>query len=92
MTSGPYSSDFNDLLKRLLEKDPTKRMGWDDVKLHPFWLSSKIPPEFTKRVYPQQTQFDLYLKGRGINPDHFYDQRMNPLVKKLSNASNNSNS
>jgi len=32
------SAEFNDLLRRLLEKDPTKRMGWDDVRSHAFWL------------------------------------------------------
>lgn len=80
---GPYSAEFNDLLRRLLEKDPTKRMGWDDVRSHAFWLPGQ---ELTKRVYPPQTQFDAYLAGRGINPEHFYDMRNNPLVKKLAPA------
>ena len=34
-------------------------------------------------MYPAQTQFDVYLRSRGIIPEHFYDQRSNPLAKKL---------
>jgi len=39
-TEFTYSREFNDLLKKLLEKDPTKRMGWDDIKGHSFWQTS----------------------------------------------------
>ena len=27
-----FSQEFNDLLKRLLEKDPVKRINWDELK------------------------------------------------------------
>jgi serine/threonine protein kinase len=29
-----FSIEFNDLLKRLLEKDPVKRINWDELKQH----------------------------------------------------------
>lgn len=29
-----FSLEFNDLLKRLLEKDPIKRINWDELKNH----------------------------------------------------------
>jgi serine/threonine-protein kinase ULK4 len=61
-SSSTYTTEFNDLLKRLLEKDPTKRMGWDDIKTHPFWACGNLVFEFTKRTYPAQTQFDNYLR------------------------------
>ena len=32
-----FSAEFNDLLKRLLDKDPLKRINWEELKLHPFW-------------------------------------------------------
>ena len=32
-----YSDDFMDLIKGLLEKDPEKRLGWNDIEKHPFW-------------------------------------------------------
>ena len=35
-----FSDDFNDLLKCLLEKDPTRRMNWQEIKQHPFWYST----------------------------------------------------
>jgi serine/threonine protein kinase len=28
---------FNDLLVRLLEKDPVKRISWEHLRKHPFW-------------------------------------------------------
>ena len=67
-----YSSEFNDLLKRLLEKDPIKRINWDELKSHSFWVLKGTTMEFTKRVYPTQPQFDLYLRSRNIVPEHFY--------------------
>ncbi len=42
------SEDLNDLLKRMLEKDPIRRINWDEIKTHPFWRGL----EFTKRIYP----------------------------------------
>ena len=65
------SSDFNDLLRRMLEKDPIKRINWEEIRSHPFWAIGGL--EITKRAYPQQTQFEAYLKLRGIVPEHFYD-------------------
>jgi len=32
-----YSAAFNDLLARLLEKDPVKRIYWEHLRKHPFW-------------------------------------------------------
>jgi serine/threonine protein kinase len=32
-----FSNEFNDLIMKLLEKDPIKRMNWDELKAHPFW-------------------------------------------------------
>jgi serine/threonine protein kinase len=32
-----FSLIFNDLLSRLLEKDPVKRISWEHLRKHPFW-------------------------------------------------------
>jgi len=32
-----FSVMFNDLLTRLLEKDPCKRISWEHLRKHPFW-------------------------------------------------------
>jgi len=45
------SNDFNDLLRRMLERDPLKRINWDEIRVHPFWKDYELP----KRTYPQQT-------------------------------------
>jgi serine/threonine protein kinase len=42
-----FSPLFNDLIKRLLEKDPVKRIYWEHLRKHPFWAKEinqrKIP-------------------------------------------------
>ena len=76
-----FSIEFNDLLKRLLEKDPIKRINWDELKSHTFWSIGGKTHEFARRIYPQQLQFDIYLRSRGLDPEHFYSQRSNPLAK-----------
>lgn len=65
------SADFYDLVGRMLEKDPTKRINWEEIKEHPFFKEQGML--FTKRNYPHQSQFDQYLRSRGIVPEHFYD-------------------
>jgi serine/threonine-protein kinase ULK4 len=32
-----FTREFNDLLFKLLEKDPIKRINWEELKSHPFW-------------------------------------------------------
>lgn len=32
---------------------------------------------------PKQPQFERYLKAKGIDPEHFYSTRSNPLARKL---------
>ena len=66
-----FSVLFNDLLTRLLEKDPVKRISWEHLRKHPFWTK-----EINVRKLPRQPSFDLYLKeSRGINPDQFQEQQ-----------------
>ena len=61
---------YNDLLGRCLEKDPVKRISWEHLRRHPFWVK-----EINARKLPRQPQFDAYLKSyRGINPDSFAEQ------------------
>lgn len=67
-----FSPLFNDLIKRLLEKDPVKRIYWEHLRKHPFWAK-----EINQRKIPRQPQFDKYLKEvREIDPDEFHDQQM----------------
>jgi serine/threonine protein kinase len=32
-----FSREFNDFLLKLLERDPIKRINWDEIKAHPVW-------------------------------------------------------
>ena len=47
-----YSPEFNDLLKKCLEKDPLKRINWEELKNHEFWKMHDKTYEYTKRLYP----------------------------------------
>ena len=73
------SNEFNDILSKLLEKEPTCRPSWEELSNHPFWGDEK----FTSLSLPEEPQFDRYLKAKGIDPKHFYETRSNPLAKKL---------
>mmetsp|Transcript_18618 Transcript_18618/g.23183 ORF Transcript_18618/g.23183 Transcript_18618/m.23183 type:complete len:122 (+) Transcript_18618:571-936(+) len=64
-----FSDDFNDLIRRLLDKDPVRRITWHELKAHPFWYSTSPVYQFKRKsFYPEQPQFDKYLVSRGINP------------------------
>mmetsp|Transcript_27646 Transcript_27646/g.26666 ORF Transcript_27646/g.26666 Transcript_27646/m.26666 type:complete len:176 (+) Transcript_27646:593-1120(+) len=66
-----FSPAFNDLLARLLEKDPIKRIYWEHLRKHPFWQK-----EINQRSLPKQPQFESYLQGvRGVNPEDFAQQQ-----------------
>ncbi|KAG9405806.1 Serine threonine kinase [Aphanomyces cochlioides] len=57
------SDNFCHLLRRLMEKDPAKRIAWDELLNHPFWetrpdiLTTTLPSQeyFTKRYPPTQS-------------------------------------
>ena len=48
------SQELSDLLRKMLEKDPTKLINCDEMLSHPFWKDY----EFPKCNFPPQTQFD----------------------------------
>ena len=61
---------FADLLGRLLEKDPVKRISWEHLRKHPFWTK-----EINARKLPRQPTFDEYLRNiRKVDPDQFNEQ------------------
>ena len=65
------STLFSDLLSRLLEKDPVKRISWEHLRKHPFWTK-----EVNGRKLPRQPSFDEYLKKhRNVDPDAFFEQQ-----------------
>ena len=62
------------MIGKLLEKDPIKRINWEELKAHHFWDAKEgfIELKFSKMKadeYPTQTQYDNYLKSRGIVPE-----------------------
>jgi serine/threonine protein kinase len=71
-----FSAQFNDLVSKLLQKDPIKRMCWEELKEHPFWDKRDTERDFIFSQmkpgtydYPKQIQFDRYLESRNIVPD-----------------------
>jgi serine/threonine-protein kinase ULK4 len=63
-----FSPLFNDLLQRLLQKDPAKRIYWEHLRKHPFWAK-----EINQRKIPRQAQFDIYLTSRDIDAEEFHE-------------------
>ena len=57
---------FNDLLQRLLQKDPSQRIYWEHLRKHPFWTR-----ELNQRKLPRQPTFDEYLRTLNIDPEEF---------------------
>ena len=46
-----------DLVSKLLEKDPAKRIGWSEVRVHPVW---RVP--LHERKLPAQPAFEAFLR------------------------------
>ena len=58
---------FMDLISRILEKDPVKRISWEHLRKHPFWKK-----EVNARKLPRQPTFDDYLRNhRNVDPEEF---------------------
>lgn len=57
-----FSTAFNDLLAGLLQKDPVKRISWENLRDHPFWS----PFDVAALSIPPQPHFENFLKARGI--------------------------
>jgi serine/threonine protein kinase len=34
-----FSDEFNDIIKKMLQKDPVNRINWDEIKRHPWWTT-----------------------------------------------------
>jgi serine/threonine-protein kinase ULK4 len=76
------SFELNDIIQKLLLKDPLQRPTWSEIRAHPVWLSSSPAYEFKTKnaLYPVQPQFsDFIQQTRGISDlDFFYSQRNKP--------------
>ncbi|CAG9323861.1 unnamed protein product [Blepharisma stoltei] len=57
------SHEFNDLLGDLLQKDPAKRITWEELLVHPFWQQRGNQLEV---VLPEHSMYEEYLKRRGV--------------------------
>lgn len=56
-----YSPEFNDLVGRMLDKNPATRIKWLEVVAHPWWKGLKFEvPEL-----PEEPHFNSFLKRYG---------------------------
>ncbi|KAL9648682.1 hypothetical protein ABK040_016309 [Willaertia magna] len=46
-----YSAEFNDLVKALLQKHPTDRLSWEEIREHGFWKEKIVAPSEEHRKY-----------------------------------------
>jgi serine/threonine protein kinase len=40
-----FSKEFNDIVQKMLQKDPIYRINWDEIKKHPWWTTSCSSPK-----------------------------------------------
>ena len=65
----PRGSKLASLIEGLLEKDPAKRLRFEEVIRHPFWDGCEEHLEEMARMkIPEEPQFNEYLASRGIDP------------------------
>ena len=83
------SNELQDLISQLLEKDPLKRIGWEELLEHPYF-SERIE-NLSSLKFPNQPQFDEYIRNRGIDPEHYKIHRHNNFAKKLMQPHNPKN-
>jgi serine/threonine-protein kinase ULK4 len=57
-----FSATFNDLVAGLLQKDPSKRTGWEELLWHEFWEGSRM----IEVSLPLHSCYEDYLKSRGL--------------------------
>ena len=51
-----FSDLFNDLISKMLTKNPAKRARWEDISTHPWWIATPPPC-----VFPAQPKFEQFL-------------------------------
>jgi serine/threonine protein kinase len=65
------SPEFTDFLAKMLDKDPTKRLTWEQIKLHPF-LADAVSElgEIPEKSMPAQPIFDALVAKSRANDKH----------------------
>mmetsp|Transcript_8196 Transcript_8196/g.16118 ORF Transcript_8196/g.16118 Transcript_8196/m.16118 type:complete len:1213 (+) Transcript_8196:4271-7909(+) len=59
-----FSDDFNSLIGDLLQKDPARRISWEELVVHPFFCG--FFPALSNEV-PVQPLYQKYLQERGVS-------------------------
>lgn len=57
-----FSASFNDLISGLLQKNPSKRMSWEELLWHEFWDGKRV----IEVKLPIHNCYEQYLKTRGM--------------------------
>lgn len=58
------SPEIKEIISLLLEKDPAKRISWEELIEHPYWDENDIK-EFGYLRLPEEPQFEAYLQKYG---------------------------
>eukprot|EP00762_Andalucia_godoyi_P005004 ANDGO_01424.mRNA.1 Serine/threonine-protein kinase RUNKEL len=61
-----FSDSFQDLLERLLHKNPLARIKWPELLRHPFWSASTaaVPAALDMPEYPFKEEFSKYFTSK----------------------------
>lgn len=69
----------------LLQKDPVKRISWDNLRSHPFWSPFDIPT----LLIPPQPHFENFIKSRAILEKQVQPLSQNKEENKLMTTMQN---
>lgn len=58
------SAEIKEIISLLLEKDPAKRITWEELIEHPYWDENDTK-EFGYLRFPEEPQFEAYLQKYG---------------------------
>ena len=67
-----FSSEFNDLVQKMLQKDPVNRINWDEVKNHPWWTT---PAAQTKKKSPN-SKFESMMRQTYSFTERIYQPQL----------------
>lgn len=66
------SSECNNFILSLLEKNPVKRPKWDKIVTHVWWGGIK----FQAYEFPEETHFEKYVQLRGLDLQHAVEESL----------------
>jgi len=82
------NSFFDDLIRRLLTKDPTKRITWEEYFNHPFFSKNNINSLDCLNIKQSDSINSLELKNQLVQENENLKKKINALEKEINEEKN----